>query len=68
MSDKDTELHGTRKVRKDGSSVMVTIPPGAVERSGIEPGEQVMIGTTEEDDAVVLVPWSEDDIESFADF
>jgi len=55
------ELHGTRKVRTDGKSVVVTIPPEAVEKSGIEPGEQVMVGS-EDDGAVVLIPWSESDI------
>jgi len=63
----DPEMHETRKVRTDGSSVTVTIPPEAVERSGIETGENVMVSTTE-DGPVVLVPWSEGDIESFADF
>ena len=57
----DMELHGTRKVREDGSSVVVTIPKEAVEHSGITVGEQVMVGS-QDDGLVAMIPWAEDDI------
>lgn len=64
MADEDDfEMHATRKVREDGDSVTVTIPPDAVDHSGIEVGENVMVGS-EADGTVVLVPWGEDDIEA----
>ncbi|AVP39965.1 hypothetical protein HOV17_gp02 [Halorubrum pleomorphic virus 9] len=59
--DDTVDLSQTRKVRESGSSVAVTIPPAVVEKSGIEPGEQVLF-TCEEDGGVTMIPWSEDDI------
>ncbi|RDZ38759.1 hypothetical protein C5B89_09355 [Haloferax sp. Atlit-47N] len=64
--DGDIEIHSTRKVREAGNSVVVTIPKDAVERSGIELGEQVMVGSIE-DGPVTLIPWSEDDLRSMLD-
>ncbi|NLV10709.1 hypothetical protein GOC74_12320 [Halomicrobium mukohataei] len=64
--DSQTEIHETRKVREDGASIVVTIPQAAVERSGIEPGEQVMVGSLE-DGAVVLQPWGRVDIDGMRD-
>lgn len=63
MTDEDDfEMHSTRAVRTDGDSVVVTIPPSAVDHSGIEVGENVMVGS-EADGTVVLVPWGEEDVE-----
>jgi len=64
--DGDIEIHSTRKVREAGNSVVVTIPKDAVERSGIELGEQVMVGSID-DGPVTLIPWSEDDLRSMLD-
>lgn len=60
MSD-DVDMHGTKTVCEDGFTVTVSIPASAVENSGIEVGEQVMVAS-EPDGPVVLIPWSEDDI------
>ncbi len=57
----EAKQHGTRKVRKGDPTVTVSIPLDAVEHSGIEPGEQVMVGSLE-DGEVVLKPWSEEDV------
>ncbi|WP_281195817.1 hypothetical protein [Halorubrum sp. F4] len=61
MTDDEMELHDTRKVREDGKSVVVTIPPEAVEHSGIEVGEKVRFGTVEGGE-VAMIPWGEDRI------
>ncbi len=58
--DAEPERHGERKVRKSGSSVEVTIPPEAVENSGLEPGDSVTVMSME-DGAVVLVPYTLED-------
>ena len=62
MSDEDMKLHDTRKVRQDGNSVVVTIPPEVVAHSGIEIGEDVRFGTID-DGEVALIPWDEEQIE-----
>jgi antitoxin component of MazEF toxin-antitoxin module len=61
MSDEEMELHGTRKVREDGNSVVVTIPPEVVERSGIDVGQDVKFGSVK-DGEVAMIPWGEDRI------
>jgi antitoxin component of MazEF toxin-antitoxin module len=66
MADDEMELHDTRKVREDGGSVVVTIPPEVVERSGIELGEDVRFGTVEGGE-VALIPWGEDRIRELLD-
>ncbi|WP_224268581.1 AbrB/MazE/SpoVT family DNA-binding domain-containing protein [Haloprofundus salinisoli] len=66
MSEEGTEMHGKATIQEDGSSVVVTLPKEAVEHSGVEIGEQVNIGSTE-DGPVVLLPWSEDDIREIMD-
>ncbi|WP_372478918.1 hypothetical protein ACAH01_08720 [Halomicrobium sp. HM KBTZ05] len=64
--DSQTEIHETRKVREDGASIVVTIPQAAVERSGIELGEQVMVSSFE-DGPVVLQPGGRADIDGMRD-
>jgi len=55
----EVEWHGTRKVREDGSSVVVTIPKEAIEASEVVVGEDVRVGTESEFDGIMLLPWSD---------
>ena len=58
----DVNMHGTRKLREDSGSAVVTLPPEAVEGSGLKIGENVMVMTVEGEDSVLLLPWLEEDI------
>lgn len=63
MSDEadDVELHDTRVASEEESgAVTVRIPKEAIERAGITPGQQVMVGSSSE--AVSIIPWDEEEI------
>jgi antitoxin component of MazEF toxin-antitoxin module len=52
-------------VRTDGDSIVVTLPPSAIEDSRIEEGGQVKVATVEGN--IMLLPWELDDIAEYAD-
>lgn len=61
MDEEETTLAAPRKVRRDGDTVVVTLPEEALEGSGLTVGEETMVAFKEEG-SVVLVPWGREDV------
>lgn len=57
--DGPANMHGTRPVREADGDAVITLPEEALEASGLEIGDDAMIGTVDGEDTVVLIPWDE---------
>ena len=54
------KIEWTRKLRRSGGSIVVTIPPELVDASAFEVGESVRLSTGLSDDPLTIIPSSDE--------